>query len=210
LPRLLPHAPRPAPPPCYFNPELQSFFASRCLKWDATFLLRHLQQNTAFGQLKETLAPGLPKARFSTGTDVMIIKIFSQKNLAKKLALFAQTAVSVLQKFDHNIGFEKCAIFRIKLAKIAENCDENIDPSLVRNLVKIQVQIIIVINCNIIENTSFVVWIVALRDWARTETLPSENIASIEAWKTFVLILAWFSFNNNPSSKDKSWDFVAF
>jgi hypothetical protein len=32
-------------------------------------------------------------------------------------------------KFDHNIGFwEKRRFFRRKLAKIAENCDHNIDP----------------------------------------------------------------------------------
>jgi hypothetical protein len=40
-----------------------------------------------------------------TGTDVMILKIFSPKNLAKKLAFFAQTCASFFQKFDHNIGF---------------------------------------------------------------------------------------------------------
>jgi hypothetical protein len=33
-----------------------------------------------------------------------------------------------MQKFDHNIGFwEKREFFRQKLAKIAENCDHNID-----------------------------------------------------------------------------------
>jgi hypothetical protein len=35
----------------------------------------------------------------------------------------------VLQKFDDNIGFwEKRQFFRSKLAKIAENCDHDIDP----------------------------------------------------------------------------------
>jgi hypothetical protein len=34
-----------------------------------------------------------------------------------------------MQIFDHNIGFgEKRQFFRRKLAKIAENCDHNIDP----------------------------------------------------------------------------------
>jgi hypothetical protein len=34
-----------------------------------------------------------------------------------------------MQTFDHNIGFrEKRQFFRRKLAKIAENCDHNIDP----------------------------------------------------------------------------------
>jgi hypothetical protein len=34
-----------------------------------------------------------------------------------------------MQKLDHSIGFEeKRQFFRRKLAKIAENCDHNIDP----------------------------------------------------------------------------------
>jgi hypothetical protein len=34
-----------------------------------------------------------------------------------------------MQNVDHNIGFrEKRQFFRRKLAKIAENCDHNIDP----------------------------------------------------------------------------------
>jgi hypothetical protein len=34
-----------------------------------------------------------------------------------------------MQKLDHNIGFgENRQFFRRKLAKIAENCDHNIDP----------------------------------------------------------------------------------
>jgi hypothetical protein len=40
-----------------------------------------------------------------TGTDVMIFKIFSPKNLAKKLAFFAQTTASFCKNCDHNIGF---------------------------------------------------------------------------------------------------------
>jgi hypothetical protein len=39
------------------------------------------------------------------GTDVMIFKIFSAKNLAKILAFFAQTTASVCKNCDHNIGF---------------------------------------------------------------------------------------------------------
>jgi hypothetical protein len=64
-----------------------------------------------------------------TGTDVMILKIFSPKNLAKIFAYFAQTTVSFCKNCDHNIGFwEKRHFFRRKLAKIAENGDHNIDP----------------------------------------------------------------------------------
>jgi hypothetical protein len=39
------------------------------------------------------------------GTDVMIFKIFSPKNLAKSFAFFAQTTVSFCKNCDHNIGF---------------------------------------------------------------------------------------------------------
>jgi hypothetical protein len=34
----------------------------------------------------------------ATGTDVMIVKVFSPKNLSKIFALFAQSAASFLQK----------------------------------------------------------------------------------------------------------------
>jgi hypothetical protein len=46
-----------------------------------------------------------------SGTDALIFKIFSPKNLAKILAFFAQTTASFSKKCDHNIGFEKNAIF---------------------------------------------------------------------------------------------------
>jgi hypothetical protein len=38
-------------------------------------------------------------------TDVAILKIFSPKNLAKKLAFFAQTNASFCKNCDYNIGF---------------------------------------------------------------------------------------------------------
>jgi hypothetical protein len=41
----------------------------------------------------------------NSGTDVMIFEIFSQKNLAKIFAFFAQTTVSFCKNCDHNIGF---------------------------------------------------------------------------------------------------------
>jgi hypothetical protein len=47
------------------------------------------------------------------GTDVMIFKIFSPKKSAKKMFFF----------------LEKRQVFRRKCAKIAENCDHNIDPA---------------------------------------------------------------------------------
>jgi hypothetical protein len=66
-------------------------------------------------------------------TDVKIFKIFSPKKLAKKLAFFAQTTASFLQKklSLHWFFLEKRPFFRRKLAKSAENCDYNIDPRLV-------------------------------------------------------------------------------
>jgi hypothetical protein len=57
----------------------------------------------------------------------MIFKLFSPKNLAKILAFFAQSTASFCKKLQS--VFEKNVIlFRRKLAKIAENCDHNIDP----------------------------------------------------------------------------------
>jgi hypothetical protein len=54
------------------------------------------------------------------------LKIFSPKNLAKILAFFAQTTAI---KNENDIRFwEKRQFFRRKLAKITENCDQNIDP----------------------------------------------------------------------------------
>jgi hypothetical protein len=41
----------------------------------------------------------------STGTDVMIFKIFSPKNFAKIMAFLAQTTASFCKNCDHNIGF---------------------------------------------------------------------------------------------------------
>jgi hypothetical protein len=41
----------------------------------------------------------------SSGTDGMIFKIFSPKNLAKILSFLAHTTASFCKKCDHNIGF---------------------------------------------------------------------------------------------------------
>jgi hypothetical protein len=48
-----------------------------------------------------------PKRRnlAQSGTNAMILKIFSPKNLAKIFAFFAQTTVSFCKNCDHNIGF---------------------------------------------------------------------------------------------------------
>jgi hypothetical protein len=64
---------------------------------------------------------------FWSGTDVMI---FSPKYFAWKVGVFAQNkAKFCMQKCHRNSGFsEKRQFFFRKLAKIAENCDHNIDP----------------------------------------------------------------------------------
>jgi hypothetical protein len=51
----------------------------------------------------------------SAGTDVMILKIFSPKNLAKHLALCAQTAANCCKNLIITLVFEKNANF------VAEN-----------------------------------------------------------------------------------------
>jgi hypothetical protein len=60
----------------------------------------------------------------------MIFKIFSHKNLAKKLAFLLKLLLLVLvTNNNHNISIgEKRQFFRRKLAKIEENCEHNIDP----------------------------------------------------------------------------------
>jgi hypothetical protein len=65
----------------------------------------------------------------------MILKIFLPKNLAKILAFFVQTTARFNKHLIITLVFEKNANFlqkigknRRKLAKIAENCDRNIDP----------------------------------------------------------------------------------
>jgi hypothetical protein len=45
------------------------------------------------------------RASFQPGTDVMIFKIFSPKNLAKILAFLTKNKASFCKKCDHNIGF---------------------------------------------------------------------------------------------------------
>jgi hypothetical protein len=63
------------------------------------------------------------------GTDVMILKIFLLKNIAKILAFLAHTTASFCKTFIKTLVFEKNAnFFRRKSAKIAENYDHNIDP----------------------------------------------------------------------------------
>jgi hypothetical protein len=64
----------------------------------------------------------------SSGTDVMILKIFLPKNLEcwrfllKLLLVFTKNVIITL------VFEKKSQFFRRKLAKIAENCDHNIDP----------------------------------------------------------------------------------
>jgi hypothetical protein len=66
---------------------------------------------------------------FTPGTNVMIFKIFLYKKIAKKLAFFTQNKAKICEFLI--IILRKTPIFCRKLAKIAENCDHNIDPSFV-------------------------------------------------------------------------------
>jgi hypothetical protein len=59
----------------------------------------------------------------------MIFKIFSQNFSAKKLAFFTQNKAKLCRIFI--ITLRKTPFFRRKLAKISENCDNNIDPRIV-------------------------------------------------------------------------------
>jgi hypothetical protein len=60
----------------------------------------------------------------------MILKIFSPKNSAKKMAFLTQNKGKICKILIITLVFEKNAnFFAKKLAKIAENCDHNIDPS---------------------------------------------------------------------------------
>jgi hypothetical protein len=62
-------------------------------------------------------------------TDVMIFKIFSSKNSAKKLAFLTQNKAKLCKMLIITLFFlEKRQIFRQKLSKIAEYCHHNIDP----------------------------------------------------------------------------------
>jgi hypothetical protein len=60
----------------------------------------------------------------------MILKIFSPKNSAKKLAFSTQNKAKLCQILIITLLFfcEKRQFFRRKLSKIAEHCDHNIDP----------------------------------------------------------------------------------
>jgi hypothetical protein len=58
----------------------------------------------------------------------MILKIFSPKQSAKKLAFLTQNKAKLCKNLIITLISEKTPIFCRKLAKIAENCDHNIDP----------------------------------------------------------------------------------
>jgi hypothetical protein len=62
------------------------------------------------------------------GTDVMILKNFSQFFWAKKLAFLTQNKGKLCKKLIITLVFEKTLIFSRKLSKIAQNRGHNIDP----------------------------------------------------------------------------------
>jgi hypothetical protein len=103
------------------------------LSWQLNLQTFLLFQSLVFrkqdGLALESFKDAIFKKRIKSGTDVMIFKIFSPKNLAKILAFFAQTTASFCKNVIITLVFEKTPFFRRKLAKIAENCDHSIDPS---------------------------------------------------------------------------------
>jgi hypothetical protein len=66
----------------------------------------------------------------------MLLKIFLPKKMAKN-GFFAQTAASFCKILTITLIFEKSQYFRLKLAKIAENCDHNIDPRFQENVSRV-------------------------------------------------------------------------
>jgi hypothetical protein len=52
-----------------------------------------------------------------SGTDVMILKIFSLKNLVKKLMFFTQNKAKLCKILIITLVFEKKAIFSLKMGK---------------------------------------------------------------------------------------------
>jgi hypothetical protein len=65
--------------------------------------------------------------RLRSGANVMIFKYFRQNNRRKNLAFLTQNKGKLCKNLIITLVSEKNAIFCRKLAKIAENCDHNID-----------------------------------------------------------------------------------
>jgi hypothetical protein len=86
-----------------------------------------------------------------------------------------------MQNFDHDIGsWEKRQFFRRKLAKIAENCDHNIDPRWV---------------CGKMLRTSLLS--------INTQLIPCVK-SGPKFFNTFVIIKILPEVNNNPFGKNSS------
>jgi hypothetical protein len=68
---------------------------------------------------------GVTLRRRDPGGDVIILKIFSPKNSAKKLAFLTQNKAKLCKILILILFFDKTPIFS---PKIAEYCDHNIDP----------------------------------------------------------------------------------
>jgi hypothetical protein len=68
------------------------------------------------------------KSRLGEVVNATILKIFSPKKIAKKWRFLTQNKAKLCKILIITLVFKKNAIFCRKLAKIAENCDYNIDP----------------------------------------------------------------------------------
>jgi hypothetical protein len=119
------------------NPTIASYSAS-VVKFTALLIAwRVVRLKIIFLRFKNSLAyynAGVVAVNFkivglAPGTDVMILKIFSPKNSAKKMAFLTQNKGKLCKILIITLVFEKKSqFFRRKLSKIAENCDHNIDP----------------------------------------------------------------------------------
>jgi hypothetical protein len=63
------------------------------------------------------LAFVISDAQFQTGTDVMIFKIFSPKNFAKKIGVFDSRQSQILKKIIITLFFVKTPIFSPKIGE---------------------------------------------------------------------------------------------
>jgi hypothetical protein len=78
------------------------------------------------------------------GTDVMILKLFSPKISAKKLAFLTQNKDKLCKILIITLVFEKNAnFFRRKVSKIAENCAHNIDPWVARFFLRVKLKTVL-------------------------------------------------------------------
>jgi hypothetical protein len=63
-----------------------------------------------------------------SGVDAMLLKIFLEKILEKKMAILNPKYSNFMPKIDHNLGFQENRHFSAE--KMVQNHDINIDPGI--------------------------------------------------------------------------------